>query len=84
MTSLGVFFDHDIRAVLLALHQTIVQSGADGEFLRGYETALIAVALAHGVELETTQLHIPSDSSGGQVLLGKEVMLLKYDWSTRE
>ena len=58
--------EDDIKNTLLSLHQATLQSGVDGEYLRGYESALVSIALACGVELKTlpeaqaARLAIPS------------------------
>jgi len=52
MAGLGLFFKDDILNILLALHQTTLQSGVDGEYRRGYDAALIAIAMAMGISLE--------------------------------
>ena len=63
--SLDLWDRGDIENTLLSLHQATLQSGVDGEYRRGYEAALVSVALACGVELEIvpearpTQLAIP-------------------------
>ncbi len=42
-----------IENVLLSLHQATLQAGVDGEYRRGFESALISVALAFGIDLHT-------------------------------
>ena len=39
----------DIENVLLSLHQTTLQSGVDGDYRRGFEAALMGLALAFGI-----------------------------------
>ena len=52
---LDIFFKDDIKNILVALHQTTLQSGADGEYRRGYEAALVSLALAVGIQLTLTE-----------------------------
>lgn len=49
--SLDLWGKDDIRNILLALHQTTLQSGIDGEYQRGFEAALVGLALAFGITL---------------------------------
>ena len=51
--SLDLWGKEDIENVLLSLHQTTLQSGADGDYQRGFEAALVALALAFGIEVNT-------------------------------
>ena len=40
----------DIENTLLSLHQATLQSGVDGDYRRGFEAALVSVALAFGLD----------------------------------
>ena len=66
MTGLDIFFKDDLKNILVALHQTTLQSGADGEYRRGYEAALVSLALAFGLTLTIldTQQQLQSYQGG--------------------
>lgn len=51
---LDLWGKEDIENVLLSLHQTTLQSGVDGDYRRGFEAALVGLALAFGIEVMTT------------------------------
>lgn len=53
MPGLDLWGKDDIENVLLSLHQTTLQSGADGDYQRGFEAALVGLALAFGIEVTT-------------------------------
>jgi len=78
---LNLWDKEDIENILLSLHQATLQSGADGEYGRGYEAALVSVALAFGVELKTvpemqaTQLAIPKRLMAQVISSGPEAEL---------
>ena len=48
--SLDLWDKADIENVLLSLHQTTLQSGANGDYRRGFEAALVGLALAFGLD----------------------------------
>ena len=51
MAGLDIFFKDNIKNILVALHQTTLQSGVAGDYRRGYEAALVSLALAFGIKL---------------------------------
>jgi len=67
MAGLELFFKDDILNILTSLHQATLQSGAEGEYRRGYEAALLSMALAFGLDprhshaLKLTERRIPSN-----------------------
>ena len=48
---LDIWFRDDIRNVLLAARQTMLATGGDGEYRRGFEAALVTLALAFGLDV---------------------------------
>ena len=46
---LDLWGKEDIQNTLSALHQTMLRSGADGDYRRGFEAALLSTALAFGL-----------------------------------
>jgi len=64
---LDIFFREDIEHILLAARQAMLDAGGDGEFRRGFEAALIAVALATGIAVgkcDTQALLTQGDDDG--------------------
>ena len=59
MSGQNIWFKADIKNTLHSLYHATLQTGVDGDYRRGYEAALLSVALAFGIEVETTQLHTP-------------------------
>ena len=51
--SLDLWDKDGIENVLLSLHQTTLQAGVDGDYRRGFEAALVGLALAFGIALAT-------------------------------
>ena len=64
--SLDIWFKSDLRNVLVGLHQSIMQTGVDGEFRRGYEAALISFALALGIEVTLLEVERRSLTEGSE------------------
>ena len=48
---LDIWFSDDIRNVLLSSRQTMLATGGDGEYRRGFEAALVTLALAFGLDV---------------------------------
>lgn len=54
MTKLGMYLDGDIRNVIRGL-AVVASAMPPGDYRKGYETALVAVAVAFGLESSKNQ-----------------------------
>ena len=64
---LGIWFKDEIKNILLAARLSMLNSGGDAEYRRGFETALVCVAQSFGIALEDVN---------GESLLGEMMLSL--------